>query len=526
MTSVLLITDTERVQGIFADLETEGVLQLRTAATMTQGDLEISAAAPQFTFLQSRISGFSGEILLRHMKKALPKGAKIILLAGDADDVAQASQAAMPFVDLTVDDEALADAIREILAGKRRPARKKAAAGQAGPAGKSRGGKLRDPAAPPPVVEEPEMKEEPPAEVEPPAGATVPDIEEPVVWKFAQLPASGVEGTQSAPVQEPPAAQPVQQTQKPAAQGQERTAVLTAPETGKPVADEAAPPAGPESFEEIMRRAAAKGGTPVTGPLDVEDRVYIGKSPLASAEETGTSAGSAEEATGTAPDDFFRGESLADAMLRAEKKKRPKWILPLALALLLIPLVSYLVGRRATPPEPLLTPKGVARPEPRPLAVPAPGTSTAPVPLTQPAPTAKPAPAPGLPPASKAETRAKAGLKTVPPFIVGAKVDAGYGLTHPGWVRYVGTKAEYKLFKESDLYRAIQVIAPGGETISDELFRRALLEFGGVDSYRVESTGKKGDYLLEHGAAKGTVALTIYRTQKGHKIKGFVIYYR
>ena len=82
MKKVLLITDTERVQRIFEALEAKGMLQLRTAATLTQADAEISESAPDFTFVQSHISGFSAEIALRHLKKALPKGAKTILLAG------------------------------------------------------------------------------------------------------------------------------------------------------------------------------------------------------------------------------------------------------------------------------------------------------------------------------------------------------------------------------------------------------------------------------------------------------------
>ena len=100
MALILLITDTERVKRVFESLDKSGILKLRTAATLIQGEQEIAASAPEFTFVQSRISGFSSEILLRHLKKIVPKGANPILLTGDADEMAQAHQRAVPFLDL------------------------------------------------------------------------------------------------------------------------------------------------------------------------------------------------------------------------------------------------------------------------------------------------------------------------------------------------------------------------------------------------------------------------------------------
>jgi hypothetical protein len=107
-----------------------------------------------------------------------------------------------------------------------------------------------------------------------------------------------------------------------------------------------------------------------------------------------------------------------------------------------------------------------------------------------------------------------------------AKLDAAYGKTHPGWQRYLGTGVEYKLFREAELFRALQVVALNGGTIPDQLFKRALQEFGGVDSYLVQSSGEKGNYLVEQGVTKGSVALTIYRKKGDPRMKAFVLYYR
>ena len=506
MMQVLLITDTERVLRIFETLEEKGDLQLRTAATLTQGDLEISAAAPEVTFVQSRISGFSGEIMLRHLKKALPKDARIVLLAGDADDAAQSEKLAMPFIGLFVDDEMVADAVINALTATPRSSAKKTATGQTVSARKSRDPKEKD-AAPAPVSipEEPEEKAEPAAEG----------------------PAAGLPAQETGPVPEEPSPS------------------LPAPETGQPPAEEHS--ARAESFAEIMKRASALDGS-VSGPASVEDRVAISKHATWERLDAPMQPGQEE---GTGPS--FRGEPLADAMRRAQKKERPRWIVPVAVALILIPFLYYMVAKKPAPPRPLpaqtsashpgrlpakaqapataVTPAPKAAPAPTkaPTTVPAPTTAptTAPAPTPTKAPTPAPTPTAAKPvPGPIPKPAAKAGLRTPPPFVAGTKPDAGYAKTHPGWQRYIGAKAEYKLFKEAELYRAVQVIALGGETISDNLFKRVLLEFGRIDSYRVESTGTKGDYVMEQCVAKSDVGLTIYRNKQDLKVKAFVVYYR
>lgn len=501
MTHVLLIADTERLQRVFAALEIQGVLQLRTAATLTQGDQEISASAPAFTFVQSRISGFSGIILLRHLKKTLPKQAKVVLLAGDAEDAEQARQDAIPFLDLTLDDEALADAVRQVVQGKGHPARKKGAASKPAGAGKGRPAKGAKPA---PLASsdlalpaasagaEPGKTKEPAAPEEVP-GSPLPEAKEPV----QELPgAPEMSGAPPVPQKLEPLAEAA--AELPAAEEEEQPAAeMPSPEVTPPATTKAASP----SFEEIMRRASAQSSAAPPGPSEVEDRVYLGKQvqePVETAEEAGFGL---KEAGGPLPEESYRGESLEEAMLRAQKKKHRSWLIPLAVALVFIPLlVFYLVGRNGSEP--------------------APTTAQVPAPVPGPAPTT------ALPPSSAAKPAPKAGLKTLPPVLEGLKLDPDYGKTHPGWVRYLGASAEYKLFRESDLYRAMQVIALPGQTIPDQLFKRVLLEFGGSDSYRVESTGKKDDYALEHGTVQGEVALTIYRRKSDLQMKGFVVYYR
>ena len=146
----------------------------------------------------------------------------------------------------------------------------------------------------------------------------------------------------------------------------------------------------------------------------------------------------------------------------------------------------------------------------------------------EPNPAAKPAARPAANPAPVAETKpaAKAGMKSLPPMIANAKLDSSYGKNHPGWQRYADGKAEYTVFKEDDRFRALQVVALGKEALPNQLFRKLLKEFGGVDRYHLESAGEKGEYLMERGAAKGGLSLTIYKKKTDQKVKGLVLYYQ
>ena len=544
---VLLITDTERLQLIFAALESKGLLELRTAATLTPSDLEISASAPDFTFVQSRISGFSSIIMLRHLKKVLPQKAKIILLAGNAEDAAQARQGAVPFLDLSVDDEALEEAIRQLLNNKTPVAPKKKATGQAVPAGKGAEAKVKKSAAlPAPVPEAVQGKKK---------SAREPVAKEPIQRASAPLPPANLPspGIEEPVAQEPAAASPPAQRFEelvfPTLSAGE-LAALPAHE-GEKSADEEPPTHSSgqqqeglalneaqkrsiKSFEAVLGRASGKGVS-ATAPMDVEDRVDLGpqSSEAEPAEELGIAsvAPELEQETGSVPDNYFYGEPLADAIRRAEKKNYPRWIIPVALALVLIPLALYLavgylaVGKKKAAPDSLATSKSVTQLEQRPAEGSPPATTAPPSPLTAPAPTTAPAQAPAAP-GSVAKPIAKRGLKALPAFLSGTKPDPGYGKTHPGWQRYIGKRAEYKVFQEGGLYRAIQVIALGGEPLSDQLFSRVLLEFGGIDSYQVQSSDKKGSYLQEEGVAKGGVGVTIYRNKSDLKVKGMVVYYR
>jgi len=481
MTRVLLIADTERVQRIFEALEEKGVLHLQAAATLAQGEVEIAASPADFTFVQSRISGFSGEILVRHLDKILPTGAQLVLLAGDAEEAAHAKRHGKRSLDLSADDDVLEQAAIALLTGAAMPA---GATGHAPPLVKAAPAKAKMTTPSPDLAEEQESEP-----VQPEHGADLAEQE---------ADGSDVEGSPPSP------------------------------------SLHAAGKAASAPFEEVMRFASANVKP---GMLEIEDRVELGKD-FPGAEETSEPDG---EGVGPASmGAFVAGESLADAMRRADMKtpRRPYRIIVPVLVLISIALFFNLFIGGPTPDPKTAS---LSRPEPVRTAPPGLGTGTGVVPpaaapeAEQPAGPAngvetgrEPITAPLAKPEGKAEVKpvAKQGLSALPPFLEGVRLDADYGKTHPGWVRYVGKRAEYKLFKEAELYKAMQVMALGGGTISDHLFKRVVSEFGGIDKHRVESSDAKGNYLVEQCVTDGSAALTIYRNKKDSKIKALVVYYR
>lgn len=447
MTRVLLIADTERVQRIFQALAEQGLLQLQTASTLALGEFELTSFSPDFTFVQSRISGFSGDILLRHLDKMLPSGAKLVLLAGDSEDAVQAKRHGRASLDLSLEDALLEQTIVALL---------------------------------------------------PEAGEEAAPVAAPRVVPFEPTP------VRPKVVEEyPPAAR---------------------------IAGKAAASA----FEEVMQQAEAKAAPMDSSLLEVEDRVEVrkrGEREETARESVRIPAAPTGEGSGAAG--CYAGETVADALARAERKKprRPYLFIVPVLVLIAVPLASYLAGKSSlheeqTPaakpaesaPAPLLPPPARSAPPPAaPKAVP---------------PVAPPAPPKGVPPiaAPAAKQQAKGapgrGMEKLPAMLEGTRLDAEYGKKHPGWVRYIGLRAEYKLFKEKNVYRALQVIPGAGGTIADDLFRRVLRQFGGVDSYRIESSAQKGDYLVEQCVTPGGAGLTIYRSKNNSKIKALVVYYR
>ena len=125
------------------------------------------------------------------------------------------------------------------------------------------------------------------------------------------------------------------------------------------------------------------------------------------------------------------------------------------------------------------------------------------------------------PPLASSDTRPAAdasssgGIK-LPTFITSGSVDREYGVTHPGWERYLSITGsmEYLVYREGGAIKAIQMISLKEAVIDDSFFRTALRELFGNDTYRATSSSVKKGFLVESGTAAGRADLLVYRKDK------------
>lgn len=508
MPNVLLITDTARVQKVFQSIEATGVLQLTTAATLAQGDREIAASPPAITFVQSRISGLSGDIVLQHLKKTLPPGAKLVLLASDADELEQARRQGERYLDFSLSDQELTKAIHDALSGVFAPV-----------------------TASVPAASEPSPEKSPAATAPPnPAAAAAaavapPDAEPHPLDKvsFGPQPALPLPNRE---VPEPPA--------RPFADHLKGGGELGADPALRPISAGAAAPnlQYGRPLAEALRSAEQKERPSWVVPLTVASLVASlfcfqagkkaglrhelalrGGEPVA-VPPTPAATPAAKVASGTKP------AAPAPAPLPPPATPVPQ----------LSPSPAPVAAAKPTPAATPATAAKVAelpRPAAKPIA-PAAAPALKPVPKPPAAP-AKPAAPPAPVPVAKAPKPlppAKKEHAPLPSVVASAKLDANYGKTHPGWLRYVGTDADYKVYREAGGIKAIQVFAKSGKTIPQTLSHRVMREFAGIERYQVQSKGVKENYLVERGVAEGGVAVTVYRKKSDAQVKALVLYFK
>jgi hypothetical protein len=507
MTRVLLVTDNERVQNLFEDLQNNGVLSLCTVSNLMQSDEQIAAFCPEFTFVQSRVSGLSGDIILRHLKKLLPREGKTVLLTLDPQDAVQGRKQGARIVELSDSREGLAQQITAVLAGGAGQPRKRITAGKAG-------GTRRVRAAGKGEAAEVEAACDP----EPPAGEAL--VEQPSL------------ATESLPEEAP-------EPEAGSAPGSAETAD-DAPSTVAGTAGSR----GAASFAEVLQRTetvsvAGAGAGAVEDKVDVETNRDVSAliQPVKPLQDSAGSDGS-----------DVRGWSGGGGRGPEHRsKRRPLWTFPLVLIVILLPLLYLLPSEKkgGEPPEPQKNPAPLAARAPAPVPpqalvpVPVPtlplkeggdlhgGRSVtskpvAAIPAAQPRPASQAAPRQA--PVAPQDTEER-GRRELPQFLRGVTLDHGYAKAHPGWQRYIGARAEYKLYQEGGVYKALQVIALTGQTVPDEIVKKALQEFGGIESYQVQSTERKQHFLVDHGRARGNIAVTVYRRINDRRVKGLVLYY-
>lgn len=193
------------------------------------------------------------------------------------------------------------------------------------------------------------------------------------------------------------------------------------------------------------------------------------------------------------------------------------WLAPVLLAVVAITVLQH----RRSQPEPVAvvtTPPSVPAVSAIPEVTPPPAASSA-LPGKPGAVMEKPAD-PGqsaVPPTSGK------GPTVLPDFIPRYGRDKSYAAANPGWERYKGQVTEFKIFREGESIKAIQVIDRGGRGIPDFFMKSALKQLTQAPVFAVSSSEKKGGYTVQRGQVAGNLNAVYYRDADGGKLRAFVV---
>ena len=109
----------------------------------------------------------------------------------------------------------------------------------------------------------------------------------------------------------------------------------------------------------------------------------------------------------------------------------------------------------------------------------------------------------------------------MPTFVPKDGHDSSYATKNPGWERYVGKEAEFRLFTASGRIQAIQVLAVNKPSVSDSFVKSVLQEFAGSSEYTITSRNIKSGVTVENGKILKTGEVVLYK--KNGAVKAFVV---
>lgn len=197
------------------------------------------------------------------------------------------------------------------------------------------------------------------------------------------------------------------------------------------------------------------------------------------------------DGTPSEPGIILRGERVGDYIIREEPGKNRFWLFAIASIALVAILFYFLAGGKKQQAKTI---------------------------------TIKPAPVSAQ--SAAKQTPAPPRLTRLPAFIPAQGMDAAYGKSHPGWEKYVTSKLEFKVYRERDYIKALQVIDLSGGTITEAYFKDVLKEVVGDSNYAVATKAEKGNYLIEKGSVSAVGRIITYRDKSSLHLKGFVIHFQ
>jgi len=480
LTNLLLITDIPRLRKIFSRFSDEKDIRLRIVNNLEKGGEEIVADKPAMVFVQTHLSGLSADILLMHLKKQLGRKRSRFVLLSPLDQVSKETlKLYHGHLDISLSDEVLFDAAQEMIAGLG-PKEKKAA-----PA--------------------PEDASAPPA---------------------PQQPAMTTEIQEFQPLDQPPS------EQLPGIPLQPEMPVLAA---------------NHQQFDAVEPSLEEQGIT-----YSPRSRVSVYSEFTNSFDSAVSSiqpAKGADEETEEHSHSWNHEEieTIEPVQSRSKQATIILWLAPLLIAVVVITMLQHSSSKNkpvdiAAQTDPL-TQASVKPPD---AVIPdAAGAKQAPAPAPQAAVPASPKPGSQIPATGAdaqlsdkamllaiAENRGQKdqskGVATtpritaLPDFIPRAGFDKDYSAANPGWERYKGNVTEFKIYRENNSIKAIQVIDRGGQGVPESFMKAVLRQISKKPVFVMESSEKKDGYEIQRGQVAENLKVVYYRDEKGGRLRAFV----
>ncbi|KAB0665353.1 hypothetical protein F6V25_09720 [Oryzomonas japonica] len=120
-------------------------------------------------------------------------------------------------------------------------------------------------------------------------------------------------------------------------------------------------------------------------------------------------------------------------------------------------------------------------------------------------------------------SRAGARPSKLPDFIPRYGADKTYSAANPGWERYKGQVTEFKVFREKETIKAIQVIDRGGQGVPESFMKGVLHQVVKKPAFVLEATEKKDGYEIQRGRIADNLKVVYYRDERGGRLRAFVM---
>ncbi|MDD2899594.1 MAG: hypothetical protein PHI31_12890 [Desulfuromonadaceae bacterium] len=114
-------------------------------------------------------------------------------------------------------------------------------------------------------------------------------------------------------------------------------------------------------------------------------------------------------------------------------------------------------------------------------------------------------------------------LTSLPDYIPRYGFDKQYGAANPGWERYKGQVTEFKVLREAEKIKAIQVIDRGGNGIPESFMKAVIRQSAVKPVASIDSSEKKDGYEVQRGRLADNISVVYYRDEEGGRLRAMVL---